>query len=190
MWRKVVALGFAAFAASALCQDAATFKSMDAPALPYYDWNVCPFEGCTYREWTARGPIIVYDTWEAKRRAIARLSKGQKAVGVTGVVITSRPGVIRMNADMPELGLRRGDNILTYTYQGEGVWSAWFKGRFYPELEITFGTPTDVGKHSWWVQVRLSDGRTGWVDMDKARFDGVDQLAFEGRGARIRGLAS
>jgi len=49
-------------------------KAMPAPALPYYDWKACPFEGCAYREWSARKAVAVYDTWEQKRRPIARLS--------------------------------------------------------------------------------------------------------------------
>lgn len=24
-----------------------------APKLPFFDWEACPFEGCTYREWTS-----------------------------------------------------------------------------------------------------------------------------------------
>jgi hypothetical protein len=34
-----------------------------------------------------------------------------------------------------------------------------------------------MGKKSWWAQVKLSSGQTGWIDMEKAEFDGVDQLA-------------
>ena len=166
-------------------------KAMAAPSLPYLDWNACPFEGCTYREWTARKPMVVYDTWENKRKPVGRLVSGDKVTGVTGVVITLRPGTIRMDRDLPDEGLRRGDTILTYTYLGEGISSVWFKGRFYPEFDITFartdgppcnasscsGTYVDMGKKSWWAQVKLPSGRMAWVNMNEAEFDGVDQLA-------------
>src|SRR5258706_5388449 len=58
------------------CQDAGQpeSKAIPAPKLAFLDWKACPFEGCAYREWTARKAIAVYDTWEQKRRPVARLS--------------------------------------------------------------------------------------------------------------------
>jgi hypothetical protein len=178
------------------CQNSASgfgkSKAMAAPTLPYLDWGACPFEGCTYREWTANKAVVVYDTWEEKRQPIARLPVGEKVTAITGVVITARPGVIRMDRDRPENGLRSGDTILVYTNLGEGYAKVWFKGRFYSEFDISFAAwPdhaacggakciaafTDVGKSAWWAQVKLSSGRIGWVEMGSDAFDGVDQLA-------------
>ncbi|HET6206404.1 MAG TPA: hypothetical protein VFD98_06310, partial [Terracidiphilus sp.] len=68
--------------------------------------------------------------------------------GVSGVVITYKPGVIRLNRDVPQDHLRRGDTILTYTYRGEGFSTVWFKGRFYREYDITFTKrPDGTGCH-------------------------------------------
>jgi hypothetical protein len=82
-----------------------------------------------------------------------------------------------MDRDFTEAGLRRGDTILVYTSYGEGVVSAWFNGRFYPEFDVSFacdprdsggygahcaGTYTD-GKDAWWAQVETQRGVTGWV---------------------------
>jgi hypothetical protein len=197
MWRISLLLTAAGVLLPLFCQDAGPgygeSKAMAAPALPYYDWKACPFEGCTYGEWTARKATVVYDTWEQKRRQVASLAVGEKVVGLTGVVITFRPGTIRVDRDLPEAGLQRGDKILTYTYKGEGFASAWFKGRFYSEFDISFtkwpdgggcggahcaATYTDLGKITWWVQVRLSTGKMGWVDMTGAEFDGMDSLAL------------
>jgi hypothetical protein len=195
MRKLVLVLAAAGMVTPVVCQDPAPdprgSKVMPAPALPYFDWKACPFEGCAYREWTARKSITVYDTWEQKRRRVASLSAGDKVTGLTGVVITYRPGTIRMDRDLPEEGLRRGDTILVYTNRGEGFAAAWFKGRFYSEFDISFAkgpddtgcsgahcaaTLTDLGKVSWWAQVKLSSGRMGWVDMNEAEFDGVDLL--------------
>jgi hypothetical protein len=196
MRRVSLLLALAGILAPVFCQDKlpgpGESKVMAAPALPFYDWSACPFEGCAYREWTARKATIVYDTWEEKRKQVASLAVGEKVTGVTGVVITLRPGVIRMDRDLPEAGLKRGDTILTYTNRGEGFAAAWFKGTYYSEFDISFAklpdgggcggahcaaTYTDLGKISWWAQVKLSSGRMGWVDMDKAQFDGMDLLA-------------
>jgi hypothetical protein len=136
--------------------------------------------------------VVVYDTWEDKRKTVARLSAGDEVTGVTGLVITVRPGKIRIDRDLPEQGLRSGDTVLVYTNLGEGYAKVWFKGRFYSEFDITFAAwpdhaacgPakctaafTDVGKSAWWAQLKLRSGRTGWVNMKEADFDGVDQLA-------------
>ncbi len=159
---------------------------MSAPALPFYDWKACPFEGCSYRQWTASKQVVVYDTWKQDRRPIAELAKGETVLGLTGVVITFRPGVIRMDRDLPENNLKWGDTILTYAYRGEGFSAVWFHGRFHSEFDISFtkwpdgtgcggahcaATYVDLGKKDWWAQVKLQSGRTGWVEMDNAGFD-------------------
>jgi len=60
--------------------DAAKSKAVACPALPHFDWNACPFDGCTYRQWTAHEVVPVYDTWREKRRQIAQLAVSDKVV--------------------------------------------------------------------------------------------------------------
>src|SRR5215470_434714 len=121
------------FSASAITQ-----TQSKRPELPFFDWNACPFEGCVYREWTAEKPVVVYDTWKQTRKSMAQLSVGTKVMGITGVVITFRPGVIRMDRDVPDAGLKRGDTILTYTYVGEGFSAVWVKDKYDPSFDISF----------------------------------------------------
>jgi hypothetical protein len=177
----------------AICQ-APQFKTMNAPALPFFDWNACPFEGCSYRQWTARKAVAVYDTWKQNRQRVAVLPKGDSVLGVRGVVITYRPGVIRLDRDIPDYELKRGEAILTYAYRGEGYSAVWFKGRYYSEFDISFAkwpdgqgcggahcaaTYVDLGRKVWWAEVKLRSGRLGWVNMAAADFDGVDMLAMK-----------
>lgn len=169
-----------------------SYKVQPAPKLPYLDWNACPFEGCAYRQWIAKAAVDVFDTWESNRTRIATLPAKAVVTGVTGVVITNKPGVIRMDRDLPQNGLRRGDTILTYTYLGEGFSVVWLKGRFYRQYDITFAkwpdgtgcggthcaaTYVDLGEKVWWARVKMRSGVVGWVNMDKAEFSGVDLLA-------------
>jgi len=152
--------------------------------LPFYDWGACPYETCAYREWTAHRSVTVYDTWKQGRRSVAQLQTGDKVTGITGVVVTFTPGVIRMDRDLPEPGLRRGDALLTYAYRGEGISAAWFQGSYHSDFDISFaklpdGTGCggahcaasylDLGRKSWWAKVKLKSGRTGWVEMDLAQ---------------------
>jgi hypothetical protein len=163
------------------------------PALPFVDLKACPFEGCSYRRWTAQKQVMVYDGWKDGRSRIAVLSKGDEVAGITGLVITIRPGRIRMDRSLPEQNLQAGDEILTYTYQGEGFSAAWFGGRYYDSFDISFAkwpdgsgcggahcaaTYVDLGEKVWWAEIRLKSGRIGWVNMNDAAFDGVDMLAL------------
>lgn len=148
---------------------------MEAPTLPHIAKNVCPFEGCVYREWTALKDMPVYDTWQGKRRQTATLPKGEKVKAIGGIVITDRPGVIHLERDVPESKLRRGDTILTYGYTSEGFSSVWINGRFYESFDISFtkwpdgsgcggahcaATFVDLGKKAWWTEVKLRSGET------------------------------
>lgn len=163
-----------------------------APALPYVDTKACPFEGCVYREWTAQKGVAVYSTWRAGRTQVGMVGKRDKVTALGGVVVTNRPGSIRMDRDLPAVGLKRGDTILTYSYLGEGFSQVWVNGRFYEDFDISFtkwpsgagcngahcaATYVDLGEKTWWVEVRLKSGARGWVNMDDAEFDGTDQLA-------------
>jgi hypothetical protein len=155
----------------AFCQDSRPAgggsKEMAAPTLPFYDWGACPYETCGYRQWTAHRSVTVYNTWKQGRRPIAQLAAGGKVTGVTGVVITVVPGRIRMDRDLPDADLRRGDIVLTYAFRGEGFSAVWFKGRYYSDFDISFtrwpdgtgcggahcaATYMDLGGKSWWAR--------------------------------------
>ncbi len=164
-----------------------------APTLPFFDWGACPFEGCTYGKWTAKKVVDVFDTWKPSRKRIATLPTKTVVTGLSGLVITYKPGVIRLNSDLPQDGLQHGDTILTYTYRGEGLSAVWFKGRFYSEYDISFakwpdgsgclgtdcaGTYVDLGEKVWWAKVKMRPGRLGWVNMNEAEFGGIDRFAM------------
>lgn len=173
-----------------------SIKVMPRPEVPFLDWNACPFEGCTYREWKANKSVPLYDTWQKKRKRIGTVSPGEKVVAVTGVVITYKPGLIRMERDYslsefaigspkPDQDLKRGDTLLTYAYRGEGNSAVWLNGKYYSDFDISFvgcrgancvATYVDMGVKEWWAQVRLKSGRTAWVFMDGNPFDDVDRF--------------
>lgn len=168
-------------------------SEMSRPRLPYVDQHVCPFEGCSYRTWTARKRIEVYDTWRGGRRQLTSIRRGQTIDAIDGLVITERPGMIRMDDDLPTRGLRKGDTVLVYTYHGEFVSSVWVRGLFYPEMDLSFargmdgggctarcaGTYIDAGASVWWARIRTSRGTVGWTRAAGA-FDGQDLLAGPG----------
>lgn len=72
----------------------ASSSAQAQPSLPFYDWGACPFEGCTYRRWEAVKPVTVTG-WD--RRYVAFTIKSKEWVrGITGVVITTRPGISKV----------------------------------------------------------------------------------------------
>jgi hypothetical protein len=161
------------------------------PALPWIDDGACPFEGCAYREWTAIKSATLYDTWQPGKRKIGEIATGTRVTALTGTVVTHRPGMIRIDRDLIREDLSAGDQILTYTYKGEGHSAVWFKGKFYPEFDISFtkwpdgtgcggshcaATYIDLGEKVWWAQVRLQSGQVGWVNMNESDFEGIDIL--------------
>ena len=161
-------------------------RSMPQPALPFVEKDVCPGEFCVYGTWTAQKAVPVFDTWQPNRHRIAQVAQKQNIVARTGLVVTSKPGTIRMDRDLPEQSLRKGEIIFTYTYRGEGFSAVWFRGRFYPDFDISFAkwpdgfgcggahcaaTYTDLGDKTWWVEIVLSDGKVGWVDATRGSFN-------------------
>jgi hypothetical protein len=136
--RTVALMICAGILSAAFCQDGGESKKMATPALPFYDWGACPYESCAYRQWTAHRSATVYDAWKPERRAIAQLQVGEQVTGITSTVVTYQPGLIRIDGDLPDRDLQRGDTVLTYAYRGEGFSAVWFKGKYHSLFDISF----------------------------------------------------
>ena len=154
------------------------------PPVPFEDPGACPFELCTYGEWTAREPVMVRRERRRESPIIYRVPRDAKVTAVTGVVITLRAGRVqfRVPHEMGSLSGRLrvvpGQTLYLLTYQGEGFTKAWFDGRLYDELDgsdfFNAACEDDPGRcagrivekplREWWAQVRNAAGRTGWTD--------------------------
>ncbi|MBV7536630.1 hypothetical protein KW842_12720 [Duganella sp. sic0402] len=105
-------------------------KPQDAPPQNYENWGVCPFECCTYRQWTAEGDIPVHQRRSEDSPVLFHVSQGEALDGVDGVVVTERPGVITVDRavrdgylrgqEQPQLSLQPGDVLYMLTPLGEG----------------------------------------------------------------------
>lgn len=136
------------------------------PRMPFVDKGACPFECCSYREWTVEKPTVVRTAMRDGSPIAFRLKNGEKVSGVTGTVITTRAGIVRVlkNTTLDNVKLRRGDNLYLLTYLGEGFSKIWYKGRIFQgdpydqTLYKQIRLPIDV----WWVKVKNRRGQTGW----------------------------
>ena len=161
---------------------------IDEPVLPVIYEKACPFEGCTFRQWTVKKPSKMYSSWQKNRSLVATLRAGEKVVGLTGVLISRKPDRFLVKRPIPHFSLTVGDVILQYAEWGEGAADLWAKGVWYKSFdwgETEDGnlilsddnvTIVEHGSREWWVQVKTASGKTGWV-LASGNFDGMDALA-------------
>lgn len=153
----------------------------------FVDKGACPFECCTYGEWTARRTVHVVEQPAVSAPIVGTVSAGTNVRALTGHVVT-RAGRFRVKRAH---GLYKpGDVLFVYTYLGEGYFKVWFGGRFYDEeLGFSPGGGTDGSRcdksadcwgtlqaehqSTWWVQLLLSDGRSAWT-RESHSFTGKD----------------
>jgi len=163
--------------------------------MPYEDPGACPFEGCTYREWTVKAAIDVRADRRSDAPVAFQLKPGEKITAITGVVVTRKPGRVEFRAptklDTHEgpVNVVPGDVVYLLTYLGEGNYKMWFKGRLYPFVDgVTFlngacdrfpdrcnGRIVEQSQTEWWIQIRTASGQVGWT-MESDKFDGQDAL--------------
>jgi hypothetical protein len=161
------------------------------PPTPFYDWGACPFEGCTYRRWQAVKAVTVW-TGRNHRRVAFTVKSGEWVRGLTGVVITTRPGIskvlVKMTlGDRPAVSVSPGDLLYTLHDLGEGFDFFWFQGKTYsdqisgepdpdpppPDLQIQI---ISRPQYVWWAKIRNLRGRVGWTDQTEL-FTNMDQFA-------------
>jgi hypothetical protein len=155
------------------------------PPATFESWGVCPFECCTYREWTVDSDIPVHQDRNDQSPVVFHLRRGESVKGITGVVITEHPAAIRINRELrdgfiegnrePQLSFKRGDVVYMLTPLGEGSYRFWYKGKVYQsgiDLAAMPGVEGKTMKLTWWKQVRNKAGKVGWTKSEK--FGNID----------------
>jgi hypothetical protein len=165
------------------------------PPIPYEDVGACPFEGCVYREWVANAPVEIRTERALSSPVAFTLTRGERVIAVTGVVITTRPGRVEFDmaydveASGGRIHVEPGQPLYLLTSQGEGFMKGWFNGRLYEGIDTaTFsnggcaggprpciGRLVEPWQFEWWVQVRNAAGKIGWT-REPDKFDNKDAL--------------
>lgn len=109
-----------------------------------------------------------------------RLKKGEKVTGLTGVVITTKAGIVKVLKntlidEKEKVPVKAGETLYLLTYLGEGYYVTWYKGRF---LSDSFYESNGVKQVSepdltWWVKVKNRRGQVGWTKLPE-NFDNKD----------------
>ena len=175
---KLLAAAFAAFAAFVLGSPHAV--AQEKPPAPYENWGVCPFECCTYREWTADDDVPVHAKRSDTSPVVFQLRQHERFDALTGVVVTEKPGVVRIDKpvqdgyidgnDQPQLSLNPGDVVYLLAPLGEGSYLFWYQGKVYRsgiDMAALPGVDGIGAKMTWWKKVKNKAGKTGWTRSDK-----------------------
>lgn len=167
------------------------------PPVPYIVRGACPFECCSYREWTAYGAIPVRAKPATSAPLVFRTRNGERIHGDSGNVIVSRLGaVVALTpfriAGSDEQGtvipVPRGDTLYVLSYTGEGVWNTWYRGRvqmtdqnwdepgqtYLPGVERSPARMVQKPMSEWWAHVTRKSGAKGWILMDLDKVGNVD----------------
>jgi hypothetical protein len=150
----------------------------NGPPVPYIDKGACPFECCTYREWNVVKPTVIRTAMNDTSPIVARLKAGEKVRGMTGVVITTEPGIVQAlkRTTVGNMRVNPGDRVYVLTNLGEGFAKVWFKGRIVqsePYDESIFKLIRET-KSVWWVKIKDRRGRIGWTRQPD-NFGNIDQ---------------
>ena len=173
---------------------AGNVASQERPPMPFEDPGACPFEGCVYREWTAKRPTTARLRRSASSPIAFRLKAGERVQAITGVVVITKPGIVRFTKPWTAgpVHAEPGEMMYLLTYEGEGFITAWFKGAIVRGVDQTNfigcgpvpGVPSpaprecvaDVTQYPvqvWWAQLRNSRGQLGWTSRGRQDFSNI-----------------
>ncbi len=160
-------------------------RAQEQPPAGFDNWGVCPFECCTYRDWTAEDEVPVHESRSERSPVAFRLKPHERVDALTGVVVTEKAGVIRINRPVqdgylpdsaaPQLSLKAGDVVYMLSPLGEGAYLYWYRGKVYRsglDLAAMPGVDGKAASMIWWKLVRNHAGKVGWTTSDK--FSNVD----------------
>src|SRR5713226_1269451 len=164
---------------SKLCSLIALVAFSIAATDVYIDKGACPGEGCTYGErWLAKRQVVLYARPSTRTKVVATLPQGTPVITITGEVHTR---FARFIVNRAQGEFKPGDEILVYTYLGEGVFKVRHNGQL-KEAKLGFspwggtagtrceasdrcwGTLESELQFDWWVLVRTGSGVEGWTN--------------------------
>lgn len=148
--------------------------------------GVCPFECCTYREWTAAEGAVAYRAERDTGAAAFTLAAGERFTAHDGNVHVDRAG-LAVVTDTAELrrgmgrtyGLAPGDTLAVLAPAGEGHMWMWNGRETFTADPMYGGRIVREVKWDWWVRVTNAAGQTGWLRMAglRGRIAGADACA-------------
>jgi hypothetical protein len=109
--------------------------------MPFEDVGACPFEGCVYCDWIAKGAGAVRTDRIPNSPIVFTVKKGEHVQAITGIVVTLKPGRVQFRAPVDlrtnagYVHVEPGETLYLLTYLGEGETKAWFQGQLYDDVD-------------------------------------------------------
>jgi len=151
--------------------------SNEAPPLEngvYVARGICFGEGGCYRYWRAYDPVEVHDRADPASPVIATVAPDEWVEAIDGQLrFVPLRGVVHTATETPPLAV--GDVVYMLEPEGERFYVLWHRGRTVGHdwadgdsnepitWDSALAAPDGVVL-GWWVQLKLEDGRTGWVE--------------------------
>ncbi|MEG3792233.1 hypothetical protein V1318_19105 [Lysobacter sp. CCNWLW3] len=166
----------------------------ERPRVPMRIEGACPFECCKYDAWIATAQTRVYSRELDSAQVLTTVPAGTRLRARGGFLQLTRFGEAEAlkplqigsgaSGDDSVRRVAEGDKVIVLDGVGEGLWRIWHDGvvdlRLIDEREWVlehrdgFDRNPEAGlvwntepESQWWAQVRLPDGRLGWLWMDE-----------------------
>jgi hypothetical protein len=105
--------------------------------------------------WTAEDEVTAYASRSEKSAVLFRLRPHETVEALTGVVVTDKPGTIRIDHPVqdgylgdqaqPALNLHAGETIYLLSPLGEGDYLFWYRGKVYRSGAALSAMPQQAG---------------------------------------------
>ncbi len=173
---------------SVLCLPASMLDGLQAqglPTLPYTVDGACQLECCRLGQWsTSFSTVLVYRTPGDSTSPRDTIPVRTTFMADSTVVLVRQFGMAVVDEPVPQRyrdspALAAGDTVYLVRYNGEDWFTAIVRGQRHdlyafwagrpgmsrPASTRTYGHVVQALQTEWWVHVRLSNGRIGWINM-------------------------
>ena len=147
------------------------------PIVPYIQENICPSECCKYGQWIARSNLKLNKNEEDSSEIVFTVKSGEKITAIRGNVHIVKLGMLVIKKPVKFKNkhietVSKGEKIYVLSYGGEGYYDLWYKGKV---LDIDLDDSDQIWENSelvqephmvWWVLVKNSKGKKGWLKID------------------------
>jgi hypothetical protein len=152
------------------------------PPVPFDEDGACPFQCCTYREWTVEWATDIHADRRDDSPVAYQVALNDTVTALTGVVTTTRVGrataMKQVAVGANHLVVPAGQPIYLLRNLGGGDWKIWVNG-VTDQQYISAGqgyctgdkqnsvecslTVVEQPEIVWWAKVRDARGREGWT---------------------------
>lgn len=138
---------------------------VERPAVPFIQYNICPFECCQYGEWISKSSLKLYQTEGDTTNTALLINPNEEFTAIRGNVHIIKLGVVVVNATFEEF--KKNDTLYILSSKGEGYYDVWYNGKIIQDIYefwSTYETPLiENSITEWWILVKTQTGKYGWL---------------------------